>query len=333
VGNKVLLADDHPNNRELISILLKRMNITVTEVENGKQALDTIFYQKFDLILLDIHMPQMNGTEALKKIRASGNYTPVIALTANNMKHEIEHYMRLGFSDHLAKPVSRQHFISKLSLYLNKQGEIDLPLHQGDMLRLIKDYQEDLREQVVDIQLALEQRDLTVISEIAHRIRGSAGSFGFDIIGQKFADIEHSSLQDDEIAVTYELPKVLALTMQCIELPGVDIAQGIVKHHNSAKLFLKAIFELMKHSKQTLKDLTAALDNNEINSALVHLYKFFPASYDCALIQSKPAFKSLEDIIKKGKLEPKEYEPQLDVIRAHFIELTALLNPNLIDEI
>jgi hypothetical protein len=121
--------------------------------------------------------------------------------------------------------------------------------------------------------------------------------------------------------------------MQCIELPGVDIAQGIVKHHNSAKLFLKAIFELMKHSKQTLKDLTAALDNNEINSALVHLYKFFPASYDCALIQSKPAFKALEDIIKKGKLEPKEYEPQLDVIRAHFIELTALLKPSLIDEI
>ncbi len=185
----------------------------------------------------------MNGTETLKKIRAAGSYTPVIALTANNMKHEIEHYMRLGFSDHLAKPVSRQHFISKLSLYLNKQGEIDLPLHQGDMLRLIKDYQEDLREQVVDIQLALEQRDLTVISEIAHRIRGSAGSFGFDIIGQKFADIEHSSLQDDEIAVTYELPKVLALTMQCIDLSGKDIAQGIVKHHNSAELFLKAIFK------------------------------------------------------------------------------------------
>jgi signal transduction histidine kinase/DNA-binding response OmpR family regulator len=332
VANKVLLADDHPNNRELISILLKRMNITVTEVENGKQALDTIYYQKFDLILLDIHMPQMNGTEALKKIRASGNYTPVIALTANNMKHEIEHYMRLGFSDHLAKPISRQHLINKLSLYLNKQGEIDIPLHQGDMLRLIKDYQEDLREQVVDLQLALEQRDLTVISEIAHRIRGSAGSFGFDIIGQKFADIEHCSLQDDEIAVTYELPKVLALTMQCIELPGVDIAQGIVKHHNSAKQFLKAISELMKHSKQTLKDLTAALDNNEINVALVHLYKFFPASYECALIQSKPAFKALEDIIKKGKFEPKEYEPQLDIIRAHFVELTALLNLNHIDE-
>ncbi len=333
VGNRVLLADDHPNNRELIAILLNRMNITVTEVENGKQVLETIFYQNFDLILLDIHMPQMDGTEALKQIRAAGNYTPVIALTANNMKHEIEHYMRLGFSDHLAKPISRHHFISKLSLYLNKQGEIDSPLHHGDMLKLIKDYQRDLREQVVSLQQALEQRDLTIISEIAHRIRGSAGSFGFDIISQKFADIEHSALQDDEIAVTYELPKVLALTKQCIDLPGVDIAQGIVKHHNSAEQFLTALFELIEHSQQTLKDLTAALDNNEINSALVHLYKFSSASYDCALVQSEPAFKALEDIIKQGEPEPQQYSPQLDIIRAHLAELNEALQPSLANEI
>ena len=333
MGNKVLLADDHPNNRELISILLKRMNISVTEVENGKQVLDTIFYQKFDLILLDIHMPQMDGTEALKQIRAVGNYTPVIALTANNMKHEIEHYIRLGFSDHLTKPISRQLFINKLSLYLNKHSEIDSPLHQGDRLRLIKDYQQDLREQLVNLQQALEQRDLTVISEIAHRIRGSAGSFGFDIISQKFADIEHSALQDDEIAVTYGLPKVLALTTQCIELPGIDIAQGIVRHHNSAKQFLRAIFELVEHSQQTIKDLTAALDNHEINSALESLYKFFPASYDCALVQSESAFKALEDIIKQGKLEPEQYYPQLTIIRVHFLELSEVLQPSLINEI
>lgn len=329
-GNKVLLADDHPNNRELIAILLKRMNITVTEVENGKQALETVFYQKFDLILLDIHMPLMDGTEALKQIRAAGNYTPVIALTANNMKHEIEHYMRLGFSDHLAKPISRHHFISKLSLYLNKQGEIDSPLHQGDMLKLIKDYQQDLRDQVVSLQKALEQRDLTIISEIAHRIRGSAGSFGFDIIGQKFADIEHCALQDDEIAVTYELPKVLELTKLCIDLAGVDIAQGIVKHHNSAEQFLHAIFELVAHSQQTLKDLTAALDNNEINSALVHLYKFFPSSYDCALVQSESAFNDLENLIKQGNPEPEQYAPQLKIIKTHLAELNEVLQPSLI---
>ena len=332
-GNKVLLADDHPNNRELISILLKRMNITVTEVENGKQALESVFYQKFDLILLDIHMPQMDGTEALKQIRAAGNYTPVIALTANNMKHEIEHYMRLGFSDHLAKPISRHHFISKLSHYLNKQGDIDNPLQDGDMLKLIEDYRQDLRDQLANLQKALDQRDLTIISEISHRIRGSAGSFGFDIIGQKFADIEHCALQDDEIAVTYELPKVIALTKQCIDLPGVDIPKGIVKHHNSAEQFLKAISELVAHSQHTLKDLITTLDNNEINSALVHLYKFFPACYDCALVQSENAFKALEELIKQGNPKPEQYSPHLEVIQAHLVELNNVLQPNLLDSI
>jgi signal transduction histidine kinase/CheY-like chemotaxis protein len=333
VGNRVLLADDHPSNRELISILLKRMNITVTEVENGKQALETIFYQKFDLILLDIHMPQMDGTEALKQIRAAGNYTPVIALTANNMKHEIEHYMRLGFSDHLAKPISRHHFISKLSLFLTKQGELDSPLHQEDMLKLIKDYQQDLREQLINLQKALDQQDLTIISEIAHRIRGSAGSFGFDIIGEKFANIEHCALQDDEIAVTYELPKLLALTQYCVELPGIDIAKGIVNHHNSAEQFLTSLFELNNHAEQTLKDLTAALHNNETNSALVHLYKFFPGVSDCALEQSENAFKSLETIIKQGTFDKGQYVEHLQDIQSHFTTLTEALQPDLVEQI
>ncbi|MEP1448415.1 MAG: 7TM diverse intracellular signaling domain-containing protein [Paraglaciecola sp.] len=333
VGNKVLLADDHPNNRELIAILLKRMNITVTEVEDGKQVLETIFYQTFDLILLDIHMPQMDGTDALKQIRAAGNYTPVIALTANNMKHEVDHYMRLGFSDHLAKPISRDNFISKLSLYLNKQGDIDSPLHQGDMLKLIKDYQLDLREQIANLQKALDQGDLTIISEIAHRIRGSAGSFGFDIIGQKFADIEHCALQDDEIAVTYELPKVIALTEQCIDLPGVDIATGIIKHHNSAEKFLLAIFELIEHSQQTLEDLRAALENNEIDDALEHFSKFFPNCYECALVRSEVAFKTLENLLKQGQVEPQQYSTQLEIIAAHLTELRAATQGNLMKEI
>jgi signal transduction histidine kinase/CheY-like chemotaxis protein len=333
VGNKVLLADDHPSNRELIGILLKRMNIDVIEVENGKQALDAVFYQTFDLILMDIHMPEMDGIEALKQIRAAGNYTPIIALTANNMKHEIEQYLRLGFSDHIAKPISRHHFISKLSLYMAKQGEIDSPLDQEDMLKLIKDYQHDMRDQVDKIQKALEQQDLTLISDYAHTIRGSAGSFGFDIIGEKFADIEHCALQDDEISVTYSLPKILALTKLCINLPGVDIAKGIVNHHNSAKQLLTNLYELTVHSEQTFNDLVAALKNNEINSALIHLYKFFPAVFDCALVQSEEAFKTLENMIKQGKPEPRLYTKKLAIIQSHLAELSDVLQPNLIAEL
>jgi signal transduction histidine kinase/ActR/RegA family two-component response regulator len=126
-GSKVLLADDHPSNRELIALTIKRMNVEVIEVANGKQVLDSIFYQSFDLLLIDIHMPEMGGIEALGKIRAAGNNTPAVALTANNMKHEIDHYMRIGFSDHLAKPISRKHFIATLTKYLRKEGQEDGP--------------------------------------------------------------------------------------------------------------------------------------------------------------------------------------------------------------
>jgi signal transduction histidine kinase/DNA-binding NarL/FixJ family response regulator len=332
-GKKVLLADNHPNNRELIAILLKRMNITVTEVENGKQALETILYQKFDLILLDIHMPIMDGTEALKQIRAAGNFTPVIALTANNMKHEIEHYIRLGFSEHLAKPISRVHFINQLSLYLSKQGNTDNPLQQTDMLKLIKDYQQNLCGQLISLQQALDQCDLTVISEIAHTIKGSAGSFGFDIIGHKFAVIEHHALKGDQKTVTDELPKVMSLVNKCIDLPGVDIAKGIVKYDNNAENFFKAIFQLVEHSQQTLMDLIAALGNKEMNSARVHLYKFYPATYDCALIQSESAFNVLDLMIKQGNPESQQYTPQLDIIHTHFAELKKVLAPDFLNEI
>jgi hypothetical protein len=69
-----------------------------------------------------------------------------------------------------------------------------------------------------------------------------------------------------------------------------------------------------------------------MSSALVHLYKFFPSSNDCALFRSEPAFKTLEDIIKQGKHEPHRYSPQLDIIRTHLAELNDALQPNLLNE-
>ncbi|MGJ8682466.1 7TM diverse intracellular signaling domain-containing protein [Paraglaciecola sp.] len=331
-GQKILLADDHPANRELISILLKRMNLDVVEVEDGRQALDAVFYQKFDLVLLDIHMPKMNGTDALKQIRDAGNYTPVVALTANNMKHEVEHYMRLGFSDHLAKPISRQIFITVLSKYLDKQGDVDNPINPNDMHQLVKDYQQDLAIQVEKAEKALEQRDLFLISEISHRIKGSASTFGFDIVGDKFADIEHSALQDDEIAVTYELPKALNLTRLCLELPGVDIAKGIINHNNSVSRLLKSIYGLFEHSEQSFNDLKEALDNSETNSALIHLYKFLPTVSDCGMEDLEQTFTALETLIQSGEVQKNTYQVHLKIIEEHLSVLTKAIQPILVDE-
>lgn len=332
-GNKVLLADDHPANRELITLLLKRMNIDVVQVEDGKQALDTIFYQKFDLIMLDIHMPKMDGTDALKQIRLAGNNTPVVALTANNMKHEVEHYMRLGFSDHLAKPISRHHFIETLTKYLSKQGDVENPINKSDMLKLIEDYRLDLVTQIDKVTKAFEQRDMFLISEISHRIKGSAGAFGFALIGEKFADIEHSALQDDEIAVSYELPKILNLSRLFIDLPGVDISKGITNHHNSAEQFIRKLYELAECSELILKDLKAALKNHEVNSALVHLYKLLPIINECELEQSIQSLNALEELIKKGEWDKEQYLNLIDQIEQSIKLLSNKLLPDLLNEL
>jgi signal transduction histidine kinase/CheY-like chemotaxis protein len=320
-GSKVLLADDHPSNRELIALLLTRMNIKVTQVENGKQVLDILFYQKFDLLLLDIHMPEMDGVEALKQIRASGNHTPVIALTANNMKHEIEHYLRIGFSDHLAKPISRHHFINKLSLYLVPEGEIDNPLNKSDMLMLIQDYQKDLKKQLIKIEADWEQRNIQSLAELSHRIKGSAGSFGFEIIGNKFGVIEQYALQDDELAIANELPRVLSFAHSLLGLPGIDISRAMVNHSNSAELFLQRLAGLLKHGLHTFQNLQDALDNGELNSALVHLYTYYPDVINCALIESIESFYDLEDMIKGGNMETQHYQPLLNNIQNHLKKL------------
>ena len=332
-GNRVLLADDHPSNRELIAILLRRMNISVTEVENGQQVLDTLFYQQFDLLLLDIHMPQLDGCEALKQIRAAGNHTPVIALTANNMKHEVQHYLRLGFSDHLAKPLSRHHFVAKLAKHLSKHSAAQSHLQQKDMLVLIRDYQQELLIQLQKIESAWQQKDLTQISEVAHRIRGSASSFGFDLVSEKFADIEQSALQDDEIALSYTLPKALLLSRQCANLPQVDIPQGIVNHHNSVEQFLYALYELLNVAEHSFQDMLDALADNTVNSALVYLNDFQPHIKKCALLGSIEACEQLEVLFIQGDCNPYLTAPLIQQLKMHLSQLKHALSPNILTEL
>ena len=329
-GNRVLLADDHPSNRELIAILLKRMNISVTEVENGQQVLETVFYQQFDLILLDIHMPKMDGTEALKHLRTAGNHTPVIALTANTMKHEVEHYLRLGFSDHLAKPISRQHFVTKLANYLRKHSEAENHLQQKDMRVLIKDYQQELLLQIDKLNAAWQQKDLTLISEIAHRIKGSASSFGFDLVSEKFNDIEFSALQDDEIALTYTLPNVLQLCRQCVSLPQVDIPQGILNHHNSIEQFLRALHKLINGAERKLADMLEAINDNKVNSALIYLHDLQPQLSQCALLDSIEASKQLEALLIQGDCNPYLTTPLVKQIKMQVAQVRQSLSPNLL---
>jgi signal transduction histidine kinase/CheY-like chemotaxis protein len=120
---KVLVAEDNPNNQLLIKIILQKLGLDVTIVENGQLAVESYEKEEFDLIFLDINMPVMDGITALKLIREieekTGKHVPIIALTANSINGDRERYLDEGMDNYLSKPFDKEKLVSLLEEYLN----------------------------------------------------------------------------------------------------------------------------------------------------------------------------------------------------------------------
>ncbi|WP_294412567.1 PAS domain S-box protein [Pseudoalteromonas sp.] len=102
---KILIAEDNPINKILIESMLKSTKAQLTIVENGQLAVNAVEKGTYDLILMDIHMPVMDGSEAQRLISDLKPSLPVIALTANVMKQDVDGYLAQGFITHIAKPI------------------------------------------------------------------------------------------------------------------------------------------------------------------------------------------------------------------------------------
>ena len=115
---KILIAEDNEINQVVIEAILESTEATLMIVENGKLAVEAAEKYEFDLILMDIQMPEMDGIEAMKHIRHFCNHTPIIALTANAMVEDVASYLNLGFTAHVAKPVDKNHLYGLLASVL-----------------------------------------------------------------------------------------------------------------------------------------------------------------------------------------------------------------------
>jgi CheY-like chemotaxis protein/HPt (histidine-containing phosphotransfer) domain-containing protein len=114
----VLVADDVKTNQMLSKFLLNRMGLEVTIAEDGNQAVEKALVEAFDLILMDMQMPNMNGYEATKALRKKGLTTPIIALTANAMKGDDKKCIEAGCNDYLPKPLDRRRLFEKIHKHL-----------------------------------------------------------------------------------------------------------------------------------------------------------------------------------------------------------------------
>lgn len=119
---RILIAEDNPENQKLISRLIRQTGIKVDLVENGEQAVQAALSQPYDGIFMDMQMPRLSGCDAAQKLEAAGNTTPMVAFTANVMKHQVEQYQQMGFIEVLEKPIIRSKLFALLSKLTSKKN-------------------------------------------------------------------------------------------------------------------------------------------------------------------------------------------------------------------
>lgn len=235
---KVLVAEDNDVNQLLIEEYLKQYSLDYTIVSNGQEALDTLEDDIFSLILMDINMPVMSGTDAIAIIKEKGIPTPVIALTANAVEGDYERFMESGFDGYLAKPIIVKELEKIFELYLSshikheiiteedEHTKIEIPLSIVNMSLLNQEL--DLPDKIIhklltlflnssdsnllELKTAINDNDFMRIESIGHKLKGSAGNMRFfpiEKICEEFEMLARSTKDADYNKLYQDLEKMM----------------------------------------------------------------------------------------------------------------------------
>ena len=116
----ILLVDDNQTNIMIGTLILKRLGHIVTAVTSGQEAIDSIESKEFDLVLMDMQMPEMSGVEATIEIRKLGHTLPIVALTANAFESDKKVCIEAGMNDYMTKPIDKEKLDKTIHLHINK---------------------------------------------------------------------------------------------------------------------------------------------------------------------------------------------------------------------
>lgn len=208
---KVLVADDGPDNRELISLFIRNTGAQAFTANNGLEAVEAVSNQDFDLILLDIQMPVMNGIEAIQEIHKNGCTLPIYALTANVSSDDILTYQEVGFDGYHPKPIDRAGFYRLLKKHLAPATTPAIPAPpetptipstevQFDISDIENMFMQRLPGDVQAMRQAHTDSDWPELARLAHRLKGIAGSLGRPDITKAAAVLETQAQSEDNIA-------------------------------------------------------------------------------------------------------------------------------------
>ena len=193
IQGKILLAEDSPDIQGLVSMYIKRTGAEVTAVENGQLAVEEAMANDFDLILMDMQMPVMDGMQATQWLRSTGYDGKIIALTANAMKEDRERFAKAGVDDFLAKPIDLQKFYATLAKHIKTSEDLSIIKNESkdDLLtELTNNFKQGLPDLMLEFASALENQDADTLRQVAHKLKGMGGSFGYPEITETSANIE-----------------------------------------------------------------------------------------------------------------------------------------------
>ena len=192
IQGSILLAEDGEDNRELVISHLHGAGAQVAIATTGRLAVEACKTQKFDLILMDMQMPELDGYGACRALRASGMRIPIIALTANAMAEDRRRCMEAGCTDYLSKPITRGVLLRMLAKYLNSpshapangqasNGPVGDP---ATISKLTAGFIQRLPSRVSTMQRLLVEQNFLQLQDAVHQIKGAAGGYGFQSISE-----------------------------------------------------------------------------------------------------------------------------------------------------
>lgn len=184
-GINILIAEDSQDLQSLFKFIINQMGGDLTLCSDGTEVFDLIEKKSFDLILLDIQMPKMNGDEVVKILRSKNYNGPVLALTAHAFKEEKNYCLQVGFDDFITKPFEFEHLERMILKYATKKDKVTKKssvisgLKKEEYKELLTIFYTNLKENVALLDQALEGGDISRIKQLSHKIKGSSSCYGY----------------------------------------------------------------------------------------------------------------------------------------------------------
>ena len=239
-GRRILVAEDYRPNAEVLIQFLKDTEVEISLAQNGREAVELFRTKEFDLVLMDIHMPSMDGYEAASKIRAmekgrQGGRTPIIGVTADAFRRDIQRCFDSGMDRVLVKPLRREKlfrtlafFFDQIAVYEEKDNEPsqncginrEKILDREALLREIRDdevadeliqgFIETLGPQIDTVREARKSGDWKTLHRQAHSVKGGSAALYAESLRQAAFRLEQAAKREDLPEIDEALPKFIA---------------------------------------------------------------------------------------------------------------------------